>query len=352
MFFDLEAFDDHESVSVVSDRHTGLRAIIAIHNTTLGPAHGGVRYWRYPTDEEAITDALRLSRGMTYKNVMAGLPFGGGKSVILAGDRPKEPALLRAFGRAVQGLAGRYIAAEDVGITPWDIREMSEETPHVCGLPTTTVTANQADPSPYTALGVLLSMQAGWSRLTGDSGLAGVHVRLQGAGGVGSHLARALVAAGARVTVSDIDPERSSRLSSELGIETMDPAGVYEGDVDIFAPCALGGVLNPVSIGQLQARLVCGGANNQLANPADGQALRKKGILYLPDFLINAGGVIHTTSQLLSRTRDEVLSQISMIPARLDDVLDRADRDGTDTQASAEAEARDLLTSAREDVSV
>ncbi|WP_447763586.1 Glu/Leu/Phe/Val family dehydrogenase [Sphingopyxis panaciterrae] len=341
--FDLPDFDNHEAVVVVSDAKAGLRAIIAMHDTTLGPAHGGARYWTYDTPQEAIVDALRLSRGMTYKNAIAGLPFGGGKSVIMAEKgKPKTPELLEAFGAAVEKLGGRYNLAEDVGISPGDVTVIARRTQHVCGLPTGGDEA-AADPGPFTARGVYLAMKAGLAESRGSAELAGVRVAVQGLGGVGRPLCDMLAAEGALLIISDVDAERAKRVAARSGAEVVAPDAIYDVDADVYAPCALGATLNADTIARLKVKLVCGGANNQLATAADGAAIEHKGILYLPDFVVNAGGVTHTTSQLTGWSSETVLAKIGEIPDRLRRILALAAQDGVDPQRAAEKVALEII---------
>lgn len=343
MLSDLPDYDDHEMVAFLRDKESGLRAVIAIHDTRLGPAHGGTRAWHYGSEAAAATDALRLSRGMTLKNAVAGLPLGGGKSVILleAGGRA-TPAMLRAFGRAVDTLGGRYIPAEDVGIGPDDMAEIAAETRHALGVPGPEGAAG-ADPSPYTALGIFHAMGAALGFATGDASVRGRHVAVQGLGGVGRNLCEYLAEAGARLTVADIDAGRVAAAARSLDAETADPDAIHRVAADVFAPCALGGVLNARTIPELGAGIVCGGANNQLADARAGEALLGRGILYAPDFVVNAGGVIWTSAPITGATPDEVTARIGEIPARLTDILERARRAGVPPEAAAETHALALI---------
>lgn len=287
-------FDGHERVVFVHDAESGLEAIIAVHDTTLGPALGGCRLWRYPSEAEALTDVLRLSRGMTYKSALAGLPLGGGKSVILADGRAlrREPkraeALFRAFGRAVEQLGGLYTAAEDVGTSVADLELVGQETAHVAG-----VAAGQAgDPSPYTAYGVFRGLQAAVEYRLGRKDLKGLRVAVQGLGHVGAGLCEHLAEAGARLIVADLDAERVRQVAERHGAERERPETILAANCDVVAPCALGAVLNDETIAALKASVVAGAANNQLAEPRHGELLRRKGVLYAPDYLVNAGGII------------------------------------------------------------
>ncbi|CAM3425782.1 Leucine dehydrogenase [Hydrogenibacillus schlegelii] len=295
--------DDYEQVVFVQDRGSGLRAIIAIHDTTLGPALGGVRMWPYASEEEALRDVLRLARGMTFKSAAAGLDVGGGKAVIL-GDpkRDKSEALFRAFGRAVHALGGRYITAEDVGTTVEDLEHVFKETPYVTGI--SSAFGSSGNPAPVTAFGVFQGMRAAAEAVFGSDDLRGRTVALQGAGQVAYHLARHLAEAGARLIVTDLDPEKAGRIAREFGAETVPPDAIYDVEADIFSPNALGGVLNDETIPRLRVRLVAGAANNQLESPHHARALKARGILYAPDFIINAGGVINVADELSGYDRE------------------------------------------------
>ena len=343
MISTLPDYDDHEMVVFLRDRPSGLRAIIAIHDTRLGPAHGGIRAWSYPSEAEAVTDALRLSWGMTLKNAVAGLPLGGGKSVILLepGQRP-SPAMLRAFGRGVEALGGRYIPAEDVGIGPADMTEIAKETAHAFGVPGAAGAA-EADPSPYTALGVFRGIEAMLGIATGTPDLTGRHVAVQGLGNVGMNLARLLKEAGASLTVADLDPARVAQAQETLGAATAAPDAVHKTPADVFAPCALGGILNPATIPELGARIVCGAANNQLADDAAGEALEAAGVHYAPDFVVNAGGVMWTSTPITGLSADAVRARLDEIPARLREILAEAKTTGTPPQSAAAAFAVRLI---------
>ncbi|HEX2093348.1 MAG TPA: Glu/Leu/Phe/Val dehydrogenase dimerization domain-containing protein [Longimicrobiaceae bacterium] len=278
----------YERVAYAEEPEAGYRAIVAVHSTALGPAIGGTRLWRYGSREEALTDALRLARGMTYKNAVAGLGAGGGKATILEPENiPDRRALFRAHGRFVAAFGGAFLTGEDVGTTPEDMAWIAEETPHVGGL-----AHGLGDPSPYTARGVFRAMQAAVEHRRGSPELAGLAVALQGCGNVGRHLALLLRGAGARLVVTDVDPERAERVAAECGAGVVVPEAIYEVPADVFAPCALGGVLSDDTVPRLAARIVCGGANNQLLEPRHGEMLAERGILYAPDYVANAGGVI------------------------------------------------------------
>lgn len=343
MIFDIEDYDDHQAVVLVRDDASGMRAMIAIHDTTLGPAHGGTRLWHYRSDEEALTDVLRLSRGMTYKNAVAGLPFGGGKSVILAnGADFNRTRVLEAFGAAVEALGGRYILAEDVGITPADVEVIASRTSYACGIPLNGDNV-AADPGPYTARGVYLAMKAALQHQSGSGDLAGRTVVVQGLGGVGLPLCRMLAADGVSLKVADIDARRVARTVAETGATSVAGEDIFAVPADVFAPCALGGIVDNDVAQRIAVDIVCGGANNQLATPQAGQILHDRGILYAPDFVVNAGGVTHTTSQITNYSADEVNRRIAEIPDRLRRVFDLAKAADTPTQDAAERLARDII---------
>jgi leucine dehydrogenase len=338
-------FDDHEGVHLFSDPASGLKAVIAVHSTALGPAAGGVRFWHYADDARAITDALRLSRGMSYKNAMAGLALGGGKGVVLA-DAPGatiSQAQLVAFGRAVESLGGRYVTAEDVGMSEARMKVIAGETKYVSGLPVAAGAAG-GDPGPYTARGVYLGVVAAARRGLGVSDMRGVRVAVQGVGSVGGGVARLLAADGAVLTLADVDHARAERLAGELGAALATPDAILAADVDVVSPNALGAVLTEASIAALKARVVAGGANNQLATAADGQRLHDAGVLYAPDYVINAGGIINVGLEYLGHgDESEVLDRIAQIPARLAQVWDEADASGDPVAQVADRIARRLI---------
>ena len=330
-------FDDHEEVVFARDAGAGLTAIIAVHNTALGPALGGCRIWRYASEDEAVADVLRLSRGMTYKAALAGLALGGGKSVILADARTdKTPAMMRAMGRAVERLGGRYIVAEDVGATVADMDEIARETAHVSG-----TSANVGDPSPWTARGVFLAMQAA-ARHRWGSGVEGRTVSVTGLGNVGSNLCRQLASAGARLVVSDIRGEAVRRVVQETGAAAIEPEAAHAADADVFAPCALGAGLNARTIPEIRAQVVCGAANNQLATLEDGERLAARGILYAPDYLANAGGLVSVARAKLGLDDRTAEAKVQAIPETLVQVFRSAEQQGTHPAAAADrlAESR------------
>jgi leucine dehydrogenase len=337
-------FDDHEGVHLFADPKSGLRAVIAIHSTELGPAAGGVRFWRYAQQQDAITDALRLSRGMSFKNAMAGLPMGGGKGVILAsGDGAKTNALLEAFGRAIHSLSGNYVTAEDVGMTDDDMVTIASATEYVSGLPVEQGKAG-GDPGPYTALGVYLGVKAAAQRALGTTDMKGVRVAIQGVGSVGGGLARLLAADGAVLTLADVNAARAEALAGELGATTAVTDAILAADADIVSPNALGAILTERTIGALRAKVVAGGANNQLAGPEDGRRLHERGILYAPDYVINAGGIINVGLEYLGQGDEaEVKTRIARIPDRLVEVWDESERTGLPTAEVADGIARRLI---------
>ena len=337
-------FDDHEGVHLFADPKSGLRAVIAIHSTELGPAAGGVRFWHYAQEQDAITDALRLSRGMSFKNAMAGLPMGGGKGVILAsGDGAKTNALLEAFGRAIHSLSGNYVTAEDVGMTDDDMVTIASATEYVSGLPVEQGKAG-GDPGPYTALGVYLGVKAAAQRALGTTDMKGVRVAIQGVGSVGGGLARLLAVDGAVLTLADVNAARAEALAGELGATTAVTDAILAADADIVSPNALGAILTERTIGALRAKVVAGGANNQLAGPEDGRRLHERGILYAPDYVINAGGIINVGLEYLGQGDEaEVKTRIARIPDRLVEVWDESERTGLPTAEVADGIARRLI---------
>ena len=343
--FDHPEFDQHESLHFVQDSKSGLKAIIAIHSTALGPAAGGCRRWQYVSDDDALTDALRLSRGMTYKNAVAGLKFGGGKSVILADDAtPKSPALFHAFGEEIEALGGRYITAEDVGCSVEDMRLVHERTNYVSGLPKSGDSAG-GDPSPLTALGVFLGIQSAVKiRLGGDS-LQGIRVAIQGVGHVGLHLCRLLNDAGAILVVADVNSNNLQLARDEFPVTVLAPADLLYSDVDVLAPCALGNILTAQTIPRIQATIIAGAANNQLATDDDGMRLAEREILYAPDYVINAGGIINVAHEYYGNGSEEsVRADIELIPKRLDAIFAEAKETGRPTNVIADELARRIVS--------
>lgn len=325
----------HEQVVFCHDANSGLKAIIAIHNTTLGPALGGTRLWSYQSDEDAIIDALRLSRGMTYKNAISGLNIGGGKAVIIADPSMKSEALWRRYGRFVNSLNGKYITAEDVNTNTADMEYIALETKFVTGVPE--YSGGSGDPSPFTAKGVYVGMKASAKKVYGNDSLNGKKVLVQGAGHVGQYLIGHLVAEGAKVMVSDIDQNKLKAVKEQYpSVEIVDNAGIFDLDMDIYAPCALGATLNDSSIAALKCAIVAGAANNQLADEnVHGPALVKRGIVYAPDFLINAGGVVNVSAELEGYNVGKVNSAVERIYDRTLDIYKLAETEGIHNQAAA-----------------
>lgn len=342
--FDHPEFDQHESVHFIDDADSGLQAIIAIHSTALGPAAGGCRRWQYVDSDAALTDALRLSRGMTYKNAIAGMRFGGGKSVILADDAaPKSPELFRAFGRAVEALNGNYVTAEDVGCSVDDMRSVNEETNYVSGLPKSGNTAG-GDPSPITAMGVFLGIQAAVKEGLGKDSLQDVSVAVQGVGHVGLKLCRLLHEAGAQLTVADVNRHNLQLARDELPVTEVAPNALLFSKVDVLAPCALGNVLTAQTIPNIQAKVIAGAANNQLATELDGARLAEREILYAPDYVINAGGIINVEHEYFGNSSEErVMAEVGLIPTRLDAIFAEARESGEATNLIADRMARRIV---------
>jgi glutamate dehydrogenase/leucine dehydrogenase len=343
---DVMASSGHEQVVFVADADVGLRAVIAVHSTVLGPSLGGVRFWHYDSDTDALADALRLSEAMTLKAAMAGLDQGGGKAVVRwdEPDRARPEALLEVLGRAIDDLGGRYIAAEDVGATPADMNALARFTPWVTGVDASI--GGSGDPSPLTAFGVLCAMRAVTTALDGDPSLRDRAVVVQGAGHVGVHLTRLLVAEGARVTVADVLPVRAQSLADELGVQTVPHDRALTVDCDLLAPCALGGVLDATSIPHLRCRAVVGAANNQLAAPGLDRMLADLGILYAPDFVVNAGGIINVAEEFVGYDRMRAEHRTAVIQTTTTLVLQHAREHGTTPQQSAVLLARRRIADA------
>ena len=346
--FDLREFDGHELIVFGHDAATSLRAIIAIHSSALGPAAGGCRMWPYATTAQALCDVLRLSRGMSYKNALAGVPFGGGKAVIIGESRQaKTPQLFEAFGRLVDSLGGRYLTAEDIGTTTADMASVARATRHVAGLGRAPGEAG-GDPGPKTALGGYLGIKAAARFRLGRQDLQGLTVAVQGVGGVGYHLCGLLAGAGAQLRVADVRAAAVQRVCEEFGARAVPVEEVLAEEVDVLAPCALGAVLSAQSIPRLRARIIAGAANNQLAQGQDGQALQAAGILYAPDYVINAGGIISVSRELHGGgTEEQVIADIQGIPARLTEVFERARRENRTTNSVADQMAREILSGRR-----
>jgi leucine dehydrogenase len=336
---ELSTGTDHERVLLCRDPAAGYRSVIAIHSTAAGPAAGGTRFWTYASEAQAVTDALRLSRGMTYKNAMAGLPLGGGKSVILRdADQVDREALFRAHGRFIERLGGNYVTGEDVGTTLADMQIVRQETRYVAGV--------TDDPSPYTARGVLRAMQAAAVQRWGSDDLAGRRVAIQGCGNVGIHLARELHAAGAQLLVTDVDPERVRKTVGVSGARAVSPDEIYDIEAEIFAPCALGGILNTTTIPHLRVEIVAGSANNQLLEEGDGARLLARGILYVPDYVANAGGVIAIGGRdVLGWNENKVHDRVEAIYGTTREVLGLATQQEVPPHAAADRLAEQRLAS-------
>ena len=339
----LPDFDAHEEIHFIDDEKCGLKAIVAVHSTHLGPAAGGARFWHYADDAEALTDALRLSRGMSYKNAMAGLPLGGGKSVILANkDRAKTPELLHAFGKAVNNLCGRYVTAEDVGINVADMIEVARSTKFVAGLPNSEGDVG-GDPGPHTSLGVFLGIKAAVKRALGKDTLNGLHIAMQGAGSVATGVAMHACAEGAKLSIADVDQARAQKLADSTGGKVVSTDEILGMEADVVSPNALGAILTEQSIAALKTPIVAGGANNQLATSEDGQRLHQRGILYAPDYVINAGGIINVCTEYVGDgDLSLVRSRIEGIPVRLEQIWAESASSGRDPAAVADAMAQRL----------
>ena len=330
---------DHEQVLIGRDAESGYHGIIAIHSTRLGPAVGGTRFWSYANEDEALTDALRLSHGMTYKNALAGLPLGGGKSIIIGDHKsPNREALLRAHGRFVDTLNGRYITAEDVGTSPKDMEIVRLETRHVAGL-----LGRSGDPSPFTARGVFRAIEASAKFRWNRDELSGVTVAIQGCGHVGYNLAKLLHQAGAKLIATDVDENNLARVVDEFGAETVHPNEIFSVDADVFAPCALGGILNDQTIPELKVQIVAGAANNQLLEERHGAMLQERKILYAPDYVANAGGVLNGCTELFGWTAEQSLSKIDQIYDTVLQVFESAQAQGITTNKAADQLAEERL---------
>ncbi|MEL6859008.1 MAG: Glu/Leu/Phe/Val dehydrogenase dimerization domain-containing protein [Pseudomonadota bacterium] len=345
--FDTSSFDTHEEVHFFSDADSGLRAIIAIHSTALGPSSGGTRMWDYATSADMVTDALRLSQGMSYKNAMASIPHGGGKAVIWGNSKTdKSDALFRAFGRAVESLQGRYWTAEDVGIDTADIEIAAQETRYAAGL--TTGAAASGDPSPVTALGVFRGIQQTALRAFGSDDLHDKTVAVQGVGSVGGYACAHLADAGAKLYISDIDQEALEQVAKATGATIVAPDDIYDVDADIFSPNALGAIINDETLKRLKVKVIAGGANNQLKTPDMGEKVRNAGLLYAPDYVINGGGIINVAAEISgSYSRDWVDQKLDTLIDTLGSVLDDALAAGRPTNAIADDMARARIAAAK-----
>ncbi len=343
MVFDAHDFDGHEQVIFCHDRTSGLKAIIAVHNTNLGPALGGCRFWPYASEEEALKDVLRLSRGMTYKAALANLELGGGKAVIIGdAERDKTPEKLHAFGRFVERLNGLYITAEDMGTTPKDMTMISEETRHVVGREAKE--GGSGDPSILTSFGVFTGIRACVYYKMGKEDLSGVRIAVEGLGHVGIDLVKRLSEAGASLVVTDINKPLLEEVSRQYGAQAVGVEEIFAADVDVFAPCALGGILNDEIIPRLKCQIVAGSANNQLAEPYHAKALEKRGILYAPDYLINSGGLINVSYEGPNYDLQEVMTHVEGIYYTLLEIFEAAKAHHITTSEASDSLAKDRFT--------
>jgi leucine dehydrogenase len=332
----------YEQLVFCHDKATGLRAIIAVHDTTLGPALGGCRMYPYASEDDAIVDVLRLARGMTYKAAASGLNLGGGKSVIIGDPRTgKSEALFRSFGRYIETLGGRYIVAEDVGTSTEDANFIRVETGHVVGVDVTR--GGSGDPSPFTALGVLQGMRACVDEVFGTTSLEGRTVAVQGVGHVGYHLCRLLHEAGARLIVADVDADALGRAVREFGAKAVEPDEILTVPCDVYAPCALGATVNDASIPKLRCRIIAGSANNVLLEARHGEALAERGILYAPDYVINAGGLINVADELEGYNERRATKRVMRIEERIRSIIAISKRDGVATNVAADTLALERI---------
>ncbi len=332
----------HEQVVFCHNKDAGLKAIIAIHNTVLGPALGGTRMWPYKSEDEALKDVLRLSRGMTYKNAVAGLNIGGGKAVIIGNPATdKSEALFRAFGHFVESLGGRYITAEDVGIDVNDMEYVYRETEFVTGVHQ--VHGGSGDPSPFTAYGTLQGLMATLSKKFGDEEVGKYSYAVQGLGHVGMEFVKLLKERGARIFVTDINQKLVAKAVDEYGAEAVGLDEIYDVPADVYSPCALGGTVNEHTLPRLKAKVICGAANNQLANNAIGDEVAKRGILYAPDYAVNAGGVMNVSLEIDGYNRERAMRMMRTIYHNLGRIYEIADRDGIPTYMAADRLAEERI---------
>lgn len=345
--FDHAEFAGHERIIHVIDRVSGLRAIIALHDRTLGPAVGGCRVYPYASEQDALADVLRLSKGMTYKNALAGLPFGGGKSVIIADPAHKSREMIGAFGRAVNELHGQYWTGEDVNFGADDAEVLAAHTPYVLGR--TKGTVNTGDPSPFTAGGVFAAMKGALAHVFGNNSLTGRRVAIQGIGGVGYHLAKLVREAGGELIVADVRSESTERAGRDFGATIVPSEVIVDQQCDVFAPCAMGGTINEDSVPRLKARIVCGAANNQLSNPVAGRLLLDRGIAYAPDYVVNAGGILNAFGDFSGHYDvDVVWTKVNAISETVMKILHAADRERRPTHEIADGMAEAVLAAARQ----
>lgn len=330
---------DYEQLVFCHDKSSGLKAIIGIHDTTLGPALGGTRIWDYENEEDAIIDVLRLSKGMTYKNAAAGLNFGGGKTVIMGDPKKiKSEVLFRTLGRYIEGLNGRYITAEDVNSTTEDMFYVNQETDYVVGLE-----GKSGNPSPVTAFGVYRGILAALESVYGSSDLNGKTIAIQGLGAVGYELCRLLKEAGANLIVTALSKESIDRVVNDIGAESVAPDEIYGVECDVFAPCALGAIINDFTIDKLKCRIIAGAANNQLKDTKHGDILDEKGILYIPDYVINAGGVINVYEEFVGYDKEKAMEKASKIFDNVNEIIEISKRDSIPTYKAADKLAEDRI---------
>lgn len=345
--FSSPSFAAHEQVTTFFDSSCGLKAIVAQHNTVLGPALGGCRMWKYENEQNAIEDVLRLSKGMSYKNALAGIPFGGGKAVIIADSRTeKNEMMIKSFAKCLNALGGRYITAEDVGISEHDADLMATITPYVTGL-----SKKSGNPSPKTAFGTYLGIGVAVKERLGVDGLDGIRIAVQGLGAVGFELCRLLKQAGAKLYATDINIGNLKSAENRLGIEIIEPNKIFDIEVDVFSPCALGGIINENTIPRLKAKVVAGAANNQLENDNCGQILHHAKIMYAPDYVINAGGVINVASEVLrNENSDYTTRKINRIPITLRSIFSMSAKKNIGTNIIADQLAQDLINAQKENL--
>ena len=347
LFENISTFE-HEQIVHCYCKDTGLKAIIAVHDTTLGPSLGGTRVWNYNHEAEALNDVLRLSRGMTYKSSISGINLGGGKAVIIADENVKRDEFFwRRYGKFVDKLSGKYITAEDVGTSTKEIEYISLETKHVSGKPV--FLGGGGDPSPFTAYGVYLAMKASWKKITGNESLQNVHIAVQGTGHVGQYLIDLLAKENAKISIADINAQNIALVTSKHDVQVIDPNEISKIECDIYAPCALGATVNSESIDKLNCKVICGAANNQLKDELiDGNAVMQRGILYAPDFLINAGGVINCYSEVLGNySKEQTMSLTDMIYNRVLEIYSKSEIEKINTQQAAISIAKERIEKAK-----
>lgn len=344
--FEHPEFAGHDQVVHISHRNSGLRAIVAIHDRTLGPAIGGCRLYPYSTEADALTDVLRLSKGMTYKNALGGLPFGGGKSVIIADPSDKTPAKLRAFAEVLNGFHGQYWTGEDINIGTEDVETLAEHSRYVIGR--TRGSVSSGDPSPFTAGTCFAGMKAALLHVFGSPNLSGRRVAIQGVGNVGLALARLVTEAGGSLVVADVRPESAERARQAFGADLVSSENIYEQDCDVFAPCAMGGTINEQTVPQLRAPIICGVANNQLSHPSVGRLLLDCGIAYAPDYVVNVGGMLNASGEVFGRyDAKEVWHAVSAVGDTVGKILDLAAKQARPPHEVADSMAQAIIEERR-----